>query len=121
VLDEDGDFTQRCNLAMVELEPIPEEDRAAFNGATGELETHGKVAIDHIAGHDDATLKGLVQRHLLYTGSERARRILENWAAYLPKFVKVMPVEYRRALGEMAKEQAMPEQPAPRIEVRAND
>ncbi|HEX7403275.1 MAG TPA: glutamate synthase large subunit [Usitatibacter sp.] len=121
VLDEDGDFTQRCNLAMVELEPIPEEDRAAFDGATGELETHGKVAIDHIAGHDDATLKGLVQRHLLYTGSERARRILENWAAYLPKFVKVMPVEYRRALGEMAKEQAMREQPAARVEVRAND
>jgi len=104
VLDEEGDFTQRCNLAMVELEPIPEEEAAA-DGAT-ELETHGKVKIDHLAGHDDATLKGLIQRHLLYTGSERARRVLENWAAYLPKFVKVMPLEYRRALGEMAEEQA---------------
>ena len=88
---------------------------------TGELETHGKVAIDHVAGNDDATLKGLIQRHLLYTGSERARRILENWAAYLPKFVKVMPVEYRRALGEMAKDEAKREAPAPRVEVRAND
>jgi glutamate synthase (NADPH/NADH) large chain len=122
VLDEEGDFTQRCNLAMVELEPIPEEDHAAaFNGTTGELETHGKVAIDHIAGHDDLTLKSLIQRHLLYTGSERARRILENWATYLTKFVKVMPVEYRRALGEMAKEQSTREQPAARVEVRAND
>src|SRR5450631_3371584 len=121
VLDEGGGFTQRCNPAMVELEPIPEEDRAAFDGATGELETHGKVAIDHIAGHDDATLKGLVQRHLLYTGSERARRILENWAAYLPKFVKVMPVEYRRALGEMANVLANQEPPPARVEVRAND
>jgi glutamate synthase (NADPH/NADH) large chain len=122
VLDEEGDFTQRCNLAMVELEPIPEEDHAAaFHGTTGELETHGKVAIDHVAGNDDATLKGLIQRHLLYTGSDRARRILENWAAYLPKFVKVMPVEYRRALGEMAKEQETRDQPQVRVEVRAND
>ncbi|HXF79565.1 MAG TPA: glutamate synthase large subunit [Usitatibacter sp.] len=107
VLDEEGDFTQRCNLAMVDLEPIPDEETAAAaDGATAELETHGKVKIDHLAGHDDATLKGLIQRHLLYTGSERARRVLENWAAYLPKFVKVMPLEYRRALGEMAQEQA---------------
>jgi glutamate synthase (NADPH/NADH) large chain len=122
VLDEEGDFTQRCNLSMVELEPIPEEDHAAaFHGAPVELETHGKVQIDHVAGNDDATLKSIIQRHLLYTGSERARRVLENWAAYLPKFVKVMPLEYRRALAEMAQEQAKREQPALRVEVRAND
>jgi glutamate synthase (NADPH/NADH) large chain len=66
-------------------------------------------------------LKGLIQRHLLFTGSERARRVLENWAAYQPKFVKVMPLEYRRALAEMAQEQALHEQPAQRAEVRAND
>jgi glutamate synthase (ferredoxin) len=121
VLDEEGDFTQRCNLSMVELEPIPEEENAAAAGGNGELETHGKVQIDHVAGHDDATLKSLIQRHLLYTGSERARRVLENWAAYLPKFVKVMPLEYRRALSEMAQEMARHEPPAPRAEVRAND
>jgi glutamate synthase (NADPH/NADH) large chain len=124
VLDEEGDFTQRCNLAMVELEPIPEEESAAASDHNlgGDLETHGKVKIDHVAGHDDVMLKGLIQRHLLFTGSERARRVLENWAAYLPKFVKVMPVEYRRALGEMAQEAAKREQqPAPRAEVRAND
>jgi glutamate synthase (NADPH/NADH) large chain len=122
VLDEEGDFAQRCNLAMVELEPIPEEDNAAGeSGASGELETHGKVQIDHVAGHDDATLKALVQRHLLFTGSERARRVLENWAAYLPKFVKVMPLEYKRALGEMAREQAQREQGTKAAEMRAND
>jgi glutamate synthase (NADPH/NADH) large chain len=122
VLDEEGDFTQRCNLSMVELEPIPEEDHAAaFHGTPMELETHGKVQIDHVAGNDDATLKGIIQRHLLYTGSERARRVLENWAAYLPKFVKVMPLEYRRALAEMAAEQEKREQPAARVEIRAND
>ena len=88
---------------MVELEPIPEEESAAAEGGAGELEGHGKVAIDHVAGHDDEMLKDLIQRHLLYTGSERARRVLENWASYLPKFVKVMPVEYRRALAEIGR------------------
>ena len=121
VLDEEGDFTQRCNMAMVELEPIPDEESAAAAEGTHELETHGKVKIDHVAGHDDEMLKGLIQRHLLYTGSERARRILENWAQYLPRFVKVMPLEYRRALAEMAQEQLRNEQPTPRVEVRAND
>jgi glutamate synthase (NADPH/NADH) large chain len=121
VLDEEGDFSQRCNLAMVELEPIPEEENVAAAEGTGELEGHGKVKIDHVAGHDGDMLKGLIQRHLLFTGSERARRVLENWAAYQPKFVKVMPLEYRRALAEMAQEQALHEQPAQRAEVRAND
>jgi glutamate synthase (NADPH/NADH) large chain len=122
VLDEEGDFSQRCNMAMVELEPIPEEESAAAAEGTLELETHGKVKIDHVAGHDDEMLKGLVQRHLLYTGSERARRVLENWAQYLPKFVKVMPLEYRRALAEMAQEARRDQQVTPPVaEVRAND
>jgi glutamate synthase (NADPH/NADH) large chain len=122
VLDEEGDFSQRCNLAMVELEPIPEEDRvAAAAGANLELETHGKVQVDHLAGNDEATLKALVQRHLLHTGSERARRILEHWASYKPRFVKVMPIEYKRALGEMAAEQARRAGAAPAAETRAND
>ncbi|HWH38998.1 MAG TPA: glutamate synthase large subunit, partial [Usitatibacter sp.] len=122
VLDEEGDFTQRCNLAMVDLEPIPEEETAAAAEGGGELEGHGKVKIDHLGGHDDEMLKGLIQRHLLYTGSERARRILENWATYLPRFVKVMPQEYRRALAELAQERAKAEQPAAKtVEVRAND
>ncbi len=121
VLDEEGDFTQRCNLAMVELEPIPEEERAAAEDGTGELEGHGKVHIDHLAGSDVAMLKALIQRHLLYTGSARARRILENWTAYLPKFVKVMPVEYRRALTELAQEQSRLQPAAQPVELRAND
>jgi glutamate synthase (ferredoxin) len=122
VLDEEGDFAQRCNLAMVELEPVPEEDHAAASaGGNGELETHGKVKVDHVAGADDTLLKSLIQRHLLYTGSERARRVLENWSTYLPRFVKVMPLEYRRALGELAAEQQRRGQPAVQAEVRAND
>jgi glutamate synthase (NADPH/NADH) large chain len=50
----------------------------------------------------DATrLRQLIERHVHYTDSARGRHILENWDAYLPKFVKVMPVDYRRALQEM--------------------
>ncbi|HZZ92634.1 MAG TPA: glutamate synthase large subunit [Usitatibacter sp.] len=123
VLDEEGDFTQRCNLAMVELEPVADEESAGASVGATELESHGKVQIDHVAGHDSELLKVLIQRHLLYTGSERARRVLENWAAYQSKFVKVMPTEYRRALTEMGQERAARmEQPAlPSSEVRAND
>ncbi|MES9927742.1 MAG: hypothetical protein ABW158_06460, partial [Candidatus Thiodiazotropha sp. 6PDIVS] len=50
---------------------------------------------------DDLRLKQLVERHLHYTNSEVAKRVLDNWETMLPKFVKVMPVEYRRALKEM--------------------
>ena len=50
---------------------------------------------------DDERLHQLISKHLHYTGSSAPRTILENWAAYRPKFRKVMPVEYRRALIEM--------------------
>ena len=48
VLDEEGDFAQRCNMAMVELEPIAEDERAAAAEGNRELEAHGKVQIDHV-------------------------------------------------------------------------
>ena len=54
---------------------------------------------------DEERLYQLIENHLHYTGSTRAKAILDDWASYLPKFVKVMPVEYRRALEEMAKAQ----------------
>ena len=52
--------------------------------------------------HDAERLHQLIANHARYTGSTRAREILENWERYLPKFRKVMPVEYRRALAELA-------------------
>jgi glutamate synthase (NADPH/NADH) large chain len=54
---------------------------------------------------DEERLYQLIENHLHYTGSTRAKQILDDWATYLPKFVKVMPVEYRRALEEMARRQ----------------
>jgi glutamate synthase (NADPH/NADH) large chain len=108
VLDEAGDFERRCNLSMVELEPITAEDDVLekLEHMGGDLETHGRVDISHDMPRFDAVrLKQLIEKHLQYTNSERARKILENWDEYLPKFVKVMPVEYRRALRELQAEQ----------------
>ncbi len=108
VLDEAGDFDKRCNLAMVELESIPEEDAALESNEHqgGDLETHGRVEIlRDMTTNDASRLRKLIENHLYYTDSARARMILDNWGSYLPKFVKVMPVDYRNALEQMKKEQ----------------
>jgi len=105
VLDEARTFAQRCNMAMVELEPVAAEEevmqRHLHSG--GDLQAHGRVDVMHDMSRFDAErLHQLIANHARYTGSTRARRILEDWDAYLPKFRKVMPVEYRRALAELA-------------------
>jgi glutamate synthase (NADPH) large chain len=101
VLDESSNFEQRCNMSMVELEPVPAED-AASDHTRGQLEGHGKVNVNHLGQADETLLRGLIEKHLLHTKSARAKMILDNWDAYRAKFVKVMPTEYRRALAEMA-------------------
>ena len=103
VLDEDNRFESHCNMAQVELEPVEAEDIAleklAHQG--GDLETHGRVDVSHdMSRFDEVRLKQLIENQLRYTGSEVARKILDSWETYLPRFVKVMPVEYRRALQE---------------------
>jgi glutamate synthase (NADPH/NADH) large chain len=104
VLDEDGTFAKRCNLSMVDLEPVPEEEdlmqRLHHHG--GDLETKGRIDImANMSGSDEERLMQLISNHHTYTGSTRARAILDDWQAWRTKFVKVMPVEYRRALQEM--------------------
>ena len=104
VFDVDGDFERRCNLAMVELEPIAQEDEALerFAHQDSDLETHGLADVMHdMTRFDAARLHYLVNKHLHYTNSARARAIIDEWENFLPKFVKVMPVDYRRALKEM--------------------
>ncbi|MFZ4536671.1 glutamate synthase-related protein [Propionivibrio sp.] len=111
VLDEDGSFESRCNMAQVALEPVEEEFAARQGSDAGdELESHGKVDIRHLGLADEALLKGLIDKHAKYTGSLQARRILDDWAAYRTSFVKVMPIEYRRALTEMAAKNAVKQQ-----------
>ncbi|PKQ06519.1 MAG: glutamate synthase large subunit [Alphaproteobacteria bacterium HGW-Alphaproteobacteria-12] len=104
VLDEDGMFERRCNLAMVDLEPVEEEHdlMERHRHQTGDLESHGRVDVmSDMTRFDAERLHQLVENHAHYTKSARARDILNNWEAMLPKFRKVMPVEYRRALRDM--------------------
>jgi glutamate synthase (NADPH/NADH) large chain len=75
ILDESGDFDYYCNNGLVDLEKV--EDKT-----------------------DTDELQELINKHLLYTQSRLAARILTNWNEYLPKFVKVIPFEYRKVLEE---------------------
>jgi glutamate synthase (NADPH/NADH) large chain len=104
VLDEDETFETRCNMAMVELEPVPEEDDILekLHHHGGDLMHKGRVDVSgDMTRHDEERLLQLISNHRLLTGSARAAHILENWESFRPKFRKVMPVEYRRALEEM--------------------
>jgi glutamate synthase (NADPH/NADH) large chain len=114
VLDEDGGFARRCNQAMVELEPIADEDAAleTLEHRGGDLEAHGKVDLMHNMTEGDANrLRTLIERHVRHTGSPRGARILEDWGNQRAKFVKVMPVEYRRALQQMQAKSRATERP----------
>jgi glutamate synthase (NADPH/NADH) large chain/glutamate synthase (ferredoxin) len=77
VSNEDGQFPNRCNLGMVELEPVTSDE-------------------------DVALLQDLITRHATYTGSRKAAAMLQNWQTALPTFMKVMPVDYKRVLAERA-------------------
>jgi glutamate synthase (NADPH/NADH) large chain len=110
VLDEDGTFPTRCNMAMVELEPMPEEEAASESiyHQAQDLGFHGRVEVlEDMTRHDEARLRLLISRHARFTGSARAAHILANWKRYCPMFRKVMPLEYRRALAEIEKARTM--------------
>ncbi len=105
VFDERGRFEDYCNMAQARLEKIV-ADEETMSRLAGE--TNG-AGVAELAGlmrdmrfQDAERLHRLISNHLHYTGSKRAREVLENWSEALPKFVKVMPVEYARALEEMA-------------------
>ncbi|MCD0502085.1 glutamate synthase-related protein [Bordetella petrii] len=98
VWDPDRSFKHRCNLAMVELEPIaPHAEQHAHNAREGWHSAQRGTERET----DEAILRRLIEDHFRYTGSFRAREILGDWEASRGKFIKVMPTEYRRALGEM--------------------
>ncbi len=80
VYDETGDFDLRCNVGTVDLESVES------------------------GSDDEAELLELLHQHLEVTGSPKAGAILADWADSRPRFVKVYPVEYRQALGRMARE-----------------
>jgi glutamate synthase (NADPH) large chain len=113
VLDERGDFERHCNMAMVELEPIDPGDVSPFDQASGDtLERFNFVHLLHdMTKDDELRLFRLIDNQRHYTGSERAKAILDDWKAYLPRFVKVMPIEYRRALENMKRLRVAPHPP----------
>jgi glutamate synthase (NADPH/NADH) large chain len=80
VWDRNRDFTDKCNLGMVELEDIGAEE-------------------------DIAELKELIDNHFKLTGSNVARIVLQDWENALSQFIKVMPTDYKRVLAEMKKQQ----------------
>ncbi len=93
VFDQDRKFDSLCNLAMVELEPLKEEAPSV-------------EPLTDMTRHDAQRLKGLIENHKRYTGSQKAQEILDHWETYLPYFVKVMPTDYRAALIRMQAEKA---------------
>jgi glutamate synthase (NADPH) large chain len=98
VYDLDGQFAKHCNMSMVALEPVMSETEQA--GAEHEMVAQGKGSKRHRGTSDEALLKALIDKHLRTTGSSVALRIMDNWATERKNFVKVFPIEYRRALGE---------------------
>ncbi|HEY2257682.1 MAG TPA: glutamate synthase-related protein, partial [Variovorax sp.] len=92
VYDEDGQFASRCNLSMVSLDKV-------LTSAEQTASVHRKVW--HDGETDEAQLKKLLEDHHRWTGSKRARELLDNWAVSRTQFVKVFPNEYKRALAEI--------------------
>ena len=80
VLDDQDDFEIRCNLGMVDLDELEEED----------IET----------------IKTLLSKHVEYTQSSVAQNILDHWSSYQEKFVKIMPKDYKRVLAAIKKAEA---------------
>jgi len=110
VYDEAGDFAGKCNMAMVALDKVlsdTEQEASTDRAIWHSLQRGGNGQTDEVI------LRGLIERHFKYTGSTRARYLLDNWAASRGKFVKVFPTEYKRALGELNAAKAAPKDKVP--------
>jgi glutamate synthase domain-containing protein 3 len=96
VYDEDGTFASRCNTSMVSLDKV-------LSTADHEADK----SLWHQAQSDESLLKKLIDDHHKWTGSLRARHIMDHWVESRSKFVKVFPNEYKRALAERAAKATM--------------
>ncbi len=97
VYDEHGDFAKKCNTSMCVLEGVAPH---AEQEKTGKESWHSEARGSE-RETDEAILKRQIERHFKFTGSTRARNILDDWSNEREKFVKVLPTEYKRALGEL--------------------
>ena len=107
VYDPAGEFSGKCNMEMVKLESVLSvaDQEKSIDRSIWHSEQRGDKS-----AADETILKGLIERHAKYTGSERAKQLLSDWNNSRSKFVKVFPGEYKRALGEI--------NAAPAVEVR---
>jgi glutamate synthase (NADPH/NADH) large chain len=80
VLNVDGAFTYYCNQSMVELSAVYEHE-------------------------DQWVIRSLLEKHIRYTGSVLAQRILDSWHTFIPRFIKVMPIDYKRVQEAQLQEQ----------------
>lgn len=80
VLDVDGKFNTRCNLELVDLDKVEDEE-------------------------DKMTLKMMIQQHQRHTNSQLAQEVLADFENLLPKFIKVFPRDYKRVLSAMKHEE----------------
>jgi glutamate synthase domain-containing protein 2/glutamate synthase domain-containing protein 1/glutamate synthase domain-containing protein 3 len=105
VLDETGDFESRLNKEMVGLEAIAADpgSLAALAKQNGNVAVALETVMADMSTKDAERLHALIVRHAHYTNSARAQAILADWAVWLPKFKKIMPHEYKRALANLAK------------------
>jgi glutamate synthase (NADPH) large chain len=110
VYDPRGRFKDLCNTAMVDLEAVEPAEPAPHSSAdephrpkqrAPSVENNG---MGDMLRFDAERLRILIERHLLFTGSARARELLDGWATERSRFVKVMPIDYRRALIELQAE-----------------
>ena len=98
VWDPDGSFRKRCNLAMVGLEALQSH---AEQSASGDMRHWHTMNPGAARQTDETILRHLIENHYRYTGSFRARDMLDHWERSRREFVKVFPAEYRRAMGEL--------------------
>ena len=106
VYDEDGRFRERCNATMVDVEPIvpdPEGEEGTGRPSQRAIDVHD-CGMGDMLYHSAERLRIMLERHHLYTGSKRARAILDDWDGALKRFVKIMPRDYARALRQLEAE-----------------
>jgi len=117
VYDVEGKFAERCNWSMakpVSVEPEAWSDEPDAPGGRPDGAAQSGLGTEALANleigdplrFDAQRLRILIERHLLYTGSARAKEILDNWEAALTRFVKVLPTDYAKALVDLQRETA---------------
>jgi len=107
VWDPKDRFDDLCNIATVDLEPVTVDDPTEEDDADRPRQRSANVedaGMGDLLRFDAARLRILLERHHLFTGSARARALLEDWDNALAGFVKIMPKDYRRALLELKAE-----------------